>query len=112
MKWGSKPKYGNTWTVVDNLKFQSKLEARRYVQLKALLKAGEVLQFERQVKFDLVAGIRFYADFKVWWKDGRTTVEDVKGIETEAFVIKRKLFNHFHGETEGELVVLKSRDIR
>lgn len=36
--------------------------------------------------------ISYVADFKVTYKDGRVEIEDVKGVETEVFKIKRKLF--------------------
>lgn len=106
--YGRRSKYGNTWTVVDGIKFQSKLEARRWQQLQLLVKAGEVAKVERQVRFPLVAGITYVADFRVTYPDGRVVIEDVKGVETEAFVIKRKLFEHF----VGPLTVLTKKDIR
>jgi len=90
-KFGAKP------TFIDEIRFASKLEAKRYQQLKLLERAGHVVSFECQPKFELYAGIRYIADFRVNWKDGQTTVEDVKGVQTEAFKLKRKLFESLYG---------------
>lgn len=37
-------------------------------------------------------GISYVADFKVTYEDGKVEIEDVKGVETEAFKLKKKLF--------------------
>lgn len=94
MTWArrSRQKFGNVPTVVDGIRFASKAEAARYSELVMLEKSGAVRWFIRQPSFDIGAGIRYVADFLIVWDDGRVTVEDVKGIETEAFKLKRKLF--------------------
>ncbi len=38
----------------------------------------------------------YYADF-VYIKDGKTVVEDTKGVRTKEYRIKRKLMLHVHG---------------
>ena len=106
--FGRKSKYGNTWTEVDGIKFQSKLEAKRWGQLQLLLKAGQITKIERQRRFHLVAGIYYVADFVVTYPDGKQVIEDVKGVETDVFVIKRKLFEHFIGP----LTVLTKKEIK
>ena len=44
-------KYKNTKIVVDNIKFDSNLEATRYKELKLLLRAGEISNLELQPRF-------------------------------------------------------------
>ena len=43
-------KYHNTKTVADGIKFDSKLEAERYVQLKILERAGVIRDSERTAR--------------------------------------------------------------
>ena len=88
-------------TVAEGLTFHSEKEARRYAELKLLQKVGEVLEIELQPAFELQPGYRrngkyirpitYKADFRITWKDGRVTVEDVKGYKTEKYQIKKKI---------------------
>ena len=103
--WKSKSKYRNVPTVIDGLRFSSKAEAARYSELKLLQAANQVRWFIRQPRFDLGNGIVYVADFLVVWNadettfsDTRVTVEDVKGVETDVFKLKRKLFEAQYGE--------------
>jgi hypothetical protein len=96
-------KYNSKKTIVDGITFDSIKESRRYSELKILKIAGEVDNFNLQPAFLLQEGFKrkdgkkireiwYIADFEVWYKDGRREIEDVKGMETEVFKIKRKLF--------------------
>jgi hypothetical protein len=100
-----KSKYRNVPTVIDGHRFASKAEAARYSQLKLLQAANQVRWFIRQPRFDLGNDITYVADFLVVWHadetsfaDTRITVEDVKGVETDVFRLKRKLFEAKYGE--------------
>lgn len=84
-------KYRSTETVIDGMRFDSKLEGRRYMQLKALKEAGEVTWFTRQVPFYLPGGVRYVADFLIKWADGSTTIEDTKGLDTAMSKAKRRI---------------------
>lgn len=90
--------------MVGALKFDSKAEARRWVELERLARAGFILNLQRQVVFVLAPGVkykgakratpalRYVADFM--YKDASTgarIVEDVKGMRTQAYKIKRHL---------------------
>lgn len=109
-----KSKYGATKTEIDGLVFDSKLEAKRWQQLKRLLAAGEIKNLQRQPEFTLQPAFRkhnkayraitYRADFKYQTQDGRTVVEDVKGMETEVFRIKRKMFEYKYPELSLVLV--------
>lgn len=102
-------KYRNTITTVDGIKFDSKREAERYMELKILCKAGVIGELELQPKFLLqepfrnkgkcIRAITYKADFK--YRDsatGKAVIEDVKGVQTEAFKIKQKLFLKLYGD--------------
>ncbi len=86
------PKYHKTPTEIDGIRFDSKPEAGRYLTLKALKASGNILWFSRQPSFLLPGGVRYMPDFLVCDAAGLIWVEDVKGVETEAFKIKKKLW--------------------
>lgn len=96
-------KYRNRKIVVDNIKFESNLEAERYRQLKLLQRAKQISNLRLQVPFLLQEGfkkngkthrkIEYVADF-VYEENGQTVVEDTKGMKTETFKIKQKLFEY------------------
>lgn len=85
-------KYNNVKTELDGITFDSKAEARRYAELSLMKKAGELTTLGCQPSFVVADGIRYIPDFICVDKDGRVWVEDVKGVETQAFRIKAKLF--------------------
>lgn len=95
-------KYGNRKTTVDGISFASAKEARRYADLKLLERVGEIEHLQLQPRFPLKVDGKlvctYVADFQYVAK-GRAiaTVEDVKGVQTEAFKIKRKLFEALYG---------------
>lgn len=96
-KFGAKP----TW--VDGIWFPSKKEAARYSDLKLLWMSGAVLYFDCQVAFELnevnVDGdkpVIYYLDFLVTWDDGSITFEDVKGMRTKEYKIKKRLFESMY----------------
>ena len=89
-------KYKAIKTTVNGIKFDSKKEAARYVQLTILLKHGKITNLELQPKFDLmVNGTKcgFYkADFRyIDEEKNETIIEDVKGMKTPVYNLKKKL---------------------
>lgn len=96
-----KAKYNNRKVTVDNIQFDSIKEADRYIELKLLQRAGKIQDLELQPKFELipkykiggrsVRKMEYVADFK-YIENGKTVVEDVKGMKTEVYKIKKKLF--------------------
>jgi hypothetical protein len=91
-------KYNNKRIRVDGILFDSKLEADYYLQLKIKLKAGLIRGFCRQPEFILQEGfadrkpIVYKADFIIFYPDGTAEIIDTKGMETETFKLKKKLF--------------------
>lgn len=96
-------KYGNTKVNVDGMHFDSKREAARWQELRLLERAGEISDLRRQVRYELVPKmpgerpVDYIADFVYRGKDGNEVVEDVKGVRTPVYVIKRKLMLWRHG---------------
>ena len=98
----ARPKYRNKKTEIGGVKFDSKAEASRFVELKRMEEAGLISNLKRQVSFELAPAVkipgkrrmspplRYFADF-VYEQDGKQIIEDVKGVETEGYRIKRHL---------------------
>jgi hypothetical protein len=95
-------KYGNKKVTIGGEKFDSAKEARRYGELVLLGKAGQISDLKRQVKFELIPRIgnerpcNYIADF-TYLENGELVVEDVKGVKTDAYKIKKKLMLWVHG---------------
>lgn len=90
-----KHKYGAKPTKRDNIRFDSKAEARYYDKLKLAQRAGELLFFLRQVPIHLPGNVRYVVDFVEFWapagdEPGDIVWTDVKGVETATFKLKRK----------------------
>ena len=77
-------------TTVDEKRFDSKLEARYYNNLKIRQKSREILFFLRQVSFELPGGVRYVCDFQVFFADGSVCFVDTKGKDTQMSINKRK----------------------
>jgi len=99
-------KYGAKKTTIDGITFSSKAEANRYLQLIMLGKAKKITELQLQVKYELAPSvviqgrkrppIRYVADF-VYMQDGKRVTEDVKGMETPVYRLKRHLMATVHG---------------
>lgn len=107
-------KYRNQITEVDGRKFHSKKEAKRYQELKLLERGGLITNLQCQPRFEIVIDAKqvryaeskrpmFYvADFSYFDKQN-FVVEDVKGMKTPDYKIKRALVEHIYGFTIREL---------
>lgn len=102
-------KYRNKKIEEDGLKFDSKLEWTRYRQLKLLVRAGLIKDLQTQIKFELQEGfkkngvsyrpITYIADFVYTEiKTEKKIIEDTKGMKTEVYKIKKKLFEKRYPE--------------
>lgn len=96
-------KYNAKKATVDGHTFDSKREAERYCELKFFVRAGEIRNLELQPRFLLQdkfvdkqgnkhRKIEYVADFLYIDKLGRNVVEDVKGVLTDVYKIKKKIF--------------------
>lgn len=101
MKYINPNKYRAVKTELDGIVFDSKREANRYSELKLLLRAGTITELHIQPAFDVaVNGVpicRYIADFRYTALDGKVTVEDVKGMRTPAYRLKKKLVEALYG---------------
>jgi len=91
-----KPKYHNQKTVVDGIEFDSKKEAAKYKKLKLMVKAREIRELQLQPEFPIrVEGVivcTYRGDFSyIDNKENRLILEDVKGIKTQVYRLKKKL---------------------
>lgn len=94
------PKYRAKPTIVGGQKFASKKEARRFVELRNLERAGRIQNLRCQVSFDFIHEeqkiCRYVADF-VYLENGAEIVEDCKGFLTPVYRLKRKMMKIFLG---------------
>ncbi len=103
-----KTKYKSKKTILDGITFDSKKEAKRYAELKLLLKTGQITDLELQREFILLPSqkgengkvkeraVKYKADFVYKDKNGKLFVEDTKGFRTAEYIIKRKLMLYIH----------------
>ncbi|SRR5260221_377963 len=103
-------KFGAHATVSDGIRFDSKLEAKRYQELVLMERAGEILWFLRQVSFPLPGGVRWRADFVLVMPSlipgaaadaetptVRLRIEDCKGYDTVAGKNKIRQVEELYG---------------
>lgn len=117
-------KYKSKRTVVNGRVFDSRKEARRYQELVLLERGGQISNLRLQVSFELIPAqyalsdevytkgahkgerkrgtciekaVTYRADFVYTDSKGNTVVEDVKGIKTKDYIIKRKLMLSVYG---------------
>lgn len=112
---GVKPKrhkYNAKAVKVDGFVFASQAEANRYVELRLRRKAKEIASLVLQPVFELQPAfvrpdgrreraIAYVADFGyVERPSGVMVVEDVKGLRTDVYRLKRKLFLYRYPNVE------------
>lgn len=103
MIYGRGSKYGNKKWELDGKTFDSQREARRYQELRWMLRQGLITDLRLQVPFELIPSqkrdgkvverpVTYIADF-VYKENGEDVVEDVKSpaTRTPQYIIKRKL---------------------
>lgn len=92
-------KYRAVPTMIDGITFHSKAEAARYGELKLLALAGEICGLTLQPKYPIGDPVvaHYIADFQYYRKDGEFIVEDVKGVRTPVYRLKKKLVEAQHG---------------
>ncbi len=101
-------KYRNEPVMRDGKRFDSILEADFYDLFTAAWRAGQLLWFVRQVPFELQGGVRYRADFLVFWRvdlskvdrgHSRVEVVDCKGVVTQEAINKFKQVQAGYGVT-------------
>ncbi len=99
-------KYRNVRTSVDGITFDSKKEAKRYLELKLLVKGKVISDLSTHPRFalkvDRVFVCTYEGDF-MYVEKGETVVEDAKGYKSKSsqayriFLIKKKLMLACYG---------------
>lgn len=109
-----KPKYNAVKVRYDGYTFDSKAECQRYCELRLLERAGEIKDLQVHKKYELIPtqrekkyngfgavlekSVTYEADFVYTSvRSNKTIVEDVKGVRTRDYIIKRKLMLWVHG---------------
>ena len=89
--------------------YDSRKEHRRANELRLLQRAGVISGLREQVRYEVIPAQRgtdgrvverachYIADFVYTDQHGNTVVEDVKGVRTDVYRIKRKLMLYVHG---------------
>lgn len=95
-------KFKNKKVEVDGITFASKAEATRYAHLKLLVRIGEITDLELQPRYPLVVNgqrvATYVADFRYRVvATGEVIVEDVKGVRTPVYRMKKKLLEAIDG---------------
>lgn len=113
MAYGNK--YHNTKVIYNGIKFDSKKEMQRYKELELLESTDYICNLELQKKFLLQEGytnakgkkirpIYYIADFYYYdYIDNKWVVEDTKGVRTDVYKLKKKLFEYKYNLTIDEL---------
>lgn len=103
-------KYHAKKTTYDGITYDSKKEAKRAYELIILQRAGHIKDLQRQVQFELIPeytnnkgekirSITYVCDFVYFDNESRQWIaEDVKGMRTDVYKIKKKLFEYKYVE--------------
>ena len=112
-------KYNAQKAIVNGKTFDSKHEGERYYELMLMQRAGAIKDLQLQVPFVLIPpqyeedielpngkikkgkcieqSVKYIADFVYFdIQSGKQVVEDVKGVRTPEYKIKRKLMLYIH----------------
>ena len=98
-------KYGNKPTVIHGIRFASIKEGMRYIILLDEIRLGKITNLEIQPEYKIwvlrqngteIAVGKYIADFQ-YVRDGKQIVEDVKGVKTPVYRLKKKLIEARYG---------------
>jgi hypothetical protein len=104
MNYPKKSKYNNKPTTLYGITFSSIKESEHYLVLRDLMNRGAISDLELQPKFILQCEftdnmgvkhkkIEYWADFQYFDKKKKCqVVEDVKGMKTDVYELKKKMF--------------------
>ncbi len=93
-------KYKSSWVKIDGINFQSIAEGERYKTLRDREHQGFISHLELQPVFEIrhpltnELACRYKGDFRYRSEKG-VVVEDVKGMKTETYALKKKLVRIF-----------------
>lgn len=112
IRLGRRSKFNAVPTMVAGIKFASKAEANRYRELVLLEKAGEIthlllqpacllyvtpLGASRRDPTELIPVGTYRGDFQYLTKAGQVVIEDVKGVRTPIYQLKKRIVEALYG---------------
>lgn len=108
MHWrASGHKYGAKPVTIDGIRFASTKEGNRFAELKLLARAGEITSLQLQPVFEYRIRnqpiFKYVADFAYFTREGQQIIEDVKGVRTPLYKLKKKIIEAEYGITIMEL---------
>jgi len=83
--------------------YDSKAEARRGYELELAERAGVIKDLQKQVRFKILPSqdgerpVFYIADFTYRDLNNELVLEDVKGVKTKEYILKRKMMLYVHG---------------
>lgn len=89
-------KYGAEKVVLDGIRFDSKAEAARWIQLKEMQRKKIIKGLELKPVYKFASGVKYIPDF-MYIENQKWVTEDVKGVETREFKTKKKMMLHEYG---------------
>ena len=94
-------KYKNRKVKLDGYTFDSQAEANRYAELKLLQRANKIECLALQPAYPFYINNKlmftYYADFHYQNEHGNVIIEDVKGVRTPVYKLKRKIIEARYG---------------
>ena len=99
-------KFGNRKVKTEEGTFDSEMEYTRWLHLKLLQQAGHITNLRRQVSYVFLHNNILIGTYKadaVYEEEGVEIVEDVKGVRTAVYQLKKKMMRAFHGITIREI---------
>lgn len=111
-------KFNNVKTIYNGIRYDSKREAEKAMELDMLKNGGEVLEWTPHPRYlliprylnsegKIVRPCYYIPDFWVKYASGAEAVIDIKGFETPEFKLKKKMFNYRYKDKNIELVIEK-----
>ena len=104
-------KYSNKKTEHNGIYYHSKKEAGEAAELDLRKQAGDIKDWERQVKISLdVNGYHianYFIDFVIYHNDESKEYLEIKGFETEVWRLKWKLFEALYSQDKNIRLTVK-----
>lgn len=92
-------KFGAKRQTVDGISFASQAEAKRYIELKMMERAGKISYLHTQPTFTMPVG-NYTPDFLyIDNGTGKEIAEEIKGHPTEAFRLRLRCFQFFYPDS-------------
>lgn len=108
MTWPRRSKYGAIRTEYNGKKYHSKREAAYAQELDLRVRAGELTSWDSQYRIPLrVNGelvCHYVVDFVEHEAQGTDTYTEIKGMETQTFKLKWKLFEVLYPDLKKKIV--------